>query len=701
MLKQRLKRLFFGLLGKEPEGVVVSFLTGDAELAARMAAEIRQLVPERRHFSVAVDAQSGQWVLSEVGDGNSARHVSPRYSALRRVLRPYRIGLAPVLFDGDRRYSALRRAAFRLAPRKVLAYNARLERHHLRVQTALASVLFLRGVPAHRIFLRPWWLRPWRRRAEPEVRRQIFEGRPFHPSRSRILVSTPYLPYPLSHGGAVRMYNLLRETAREFDVILFAFTEGRKEELGPLLVFCSAIVLVPTRAGGEPRWSTLRPPETHEYDSPALRRALAATCREFRPDLRQVEYTALAGLGGDVLVEHDVTFDLYAQVRRRERTFGAWWNWVRWRRFERSAVTRFRRVVVMSDKDAAMLPGAPVTVIPNGVDLDRFRPRPEAPGARLLFIGSFRHFPNVVAYRFFTEQVWPAVKARVPEASLTVVAGPDPLMYWREAAGTLAPAEHASVEVLGFVRDVAPLYVNANLVVVPTLVSAGTNLKVLEAMAMQRAVVSTPSGCAGLGLSHGESVWIADGAEEFAAGVVRLLEDRALRESIAAAARRIAEERYGWARLGAAQRALYAQLLGGGPVIRPARESDIPHLDRIQHLSPEAVVWEPDAYLGYDCRVAELDGRVVGFIVSRVTPAGEGEVLSLIVDPDLRRQGIGARLLENVMRMPCPTWFLEVRESNWPARNLYRKYGFEEVATRPKYYQDNGETAVVMRLQSC
>ena len=86
---------------------------------------------------------------------------------------------------------------------------------------------------------------------------------------------------------------------------------------------------------------------------------------------------------------------------------------------------------------------------------------------------------------------------------------------------------------LGFVADVRPLYVEANLVVVPTTVSAGTNVKVLEAMAMERAVVSTPSGCAGLGLEHGASVWVADSAEEFAAGIAELIENAQKRAQMA------------------------------------------------------------------------------------------------------------------------------------------------------------------------
>ncbi len=109
--------------------------------------------------------------------------------------------------------------------------------------------------------------------------------------------------------------------------------------------------------------------------------------------------------------------------------------------------------------------------------------------------------------------------------SLTVVCGADYLTYWRAFTDSPEPAPDPRIRLLGFVSDVRPLYVESNLVLVPTTVSAGTNVKVLEAMAMERAVISTSSGCAGLGLLHGHSVWVADSAVAFAAGVATLIND--------------------------------------------------------------------------------------------------------------------------------------------------------------------------------
>ena len=111
------------------------------------------------------------------------------------------------------------------------------------------------------------------------------------------------------------MFNLLRETAREFDVILYAFTEGGEFDAGPVLEFCSRVYLVEKPRYREPRWSTIAPPEVGEYYSPAM----LALWRAREADVAQVEYTYLASYGGDVLVEHDVTFDLYAQIRARRR----------------------------------------------------------------------------------------------------------------------------------------------------------------------------------------------------------------------------------------------------------------------------------------------------------------------------------------------------------------------------------------------
>jgi ribosomal protein S18 acetylase RimI-like enzyme/glycosyltransferase involved in cell wall biosynthesis len=652
-MKNRLKRWLFTLLGKNPEAVIVCLRSPDQALSDAMVAEIRSLEPGRK----ILEASSAE-----------------SYAQLRSRFRNVRIGLMPVMMP-------IPAAAWLLAPTKILAYNARLERHHLRL--SIASWLFLRGVALDRIFLRPFS----RETVRPTGHR-VLDGRPRNPKRKTVAVLTPYFPYPLSHGGAVRMFNLLRETAKEFDVVLYAFTEAPVTDAAPILEFCSRVFLVEKPRYREPRWSTVAPPEVGEYHSPEMLSLWKA-----RPaGVAQVEYTYLASYGGDVLVEHDVTFDLYQQIRARRNTFSAWWDWWRWRRFETSAVKTFRQIVVMSEKDADLLGTG--RIIENGVDLARFVPQSEKPGRKVLFIGSFRHFPNIEAFRYLTDQILPLA----PPVDLTVVAGPDAWLHWTHYTGTLKPAY--DFPILEFVADVRPLYNEANLVVVPTLESAGTNVKVLEAMAMQRAVISTVSGCAGIGAQHAAHILIAPSPQRFAESIGKLLDDPDVRAKIASGGRSLVERCYDWRAIGLKQRALLRELTGKPIEIRKATAADLPAIAAIQSASPEASQWTPESYLNHDCQVAMVDGRVAGFLATRKTAPGEGEILNLAVDPLIRRSGIARILMETLLASDRGDWFLEVRESNAAAVNLYKTLGFCTAGRRENYYHDPPEAAIVMRVLS-
>src|SRR5205085_8983708 len=135
---------------------------------------------------------------------------------------------------------------------------------------------------------------------------------------------------------------------------------------------------------------------------------------------------------------------------------------------------------------------------------------------------------------------------RFPDIRLRVVAGPDHEMYWRRQAGKAELKSDERLEIHGFVEDLRPLYAKATVVVVPLEVSAGTNIKVLEAMACGKAVGTTPVGCAGLDLRDGVDAAIRADWESFAAAVCDLLADGALRGQIGERARACAEERFSW-----------------------------------------------------------------------------------------------------------------------------------------------------------
>jgi glycosyltransferase involved in cell wall biosynthesis len=385
----------------------------------------------------------------------------------------------------------------------------------------------------------------------------VFPGRPAT-GRPRVLVASPYLPFPLSHGGAVRMYNLMRRAAAEFDQVLVAFTEQHAAPPAEILELFAEVVLV-RRAGSHALPFTGRPEVVEEFDSDAFRAALQQTVRKWRPSVAQLEFTQLAQYAAEcapartVLVEHDITFDLYQQLLGIEASGALRREVDLWRRFETGAWRAMDRVVTMSEKDRRTVAGAPAVALPNGVDLERFRPADGAPKERrLLFIGSFAHRPNVMAVEFFVNHVWPRLK----DVTLHIIAG-SRHEQWAVAADLTQPG----IELEGFVSDVRPAYRNATLVVAPLVASAGTNIKVLEAMAMGKAVVSTPAGVNGLDLAPGEDFVLVHTPEEMAGAIGELLSGADARARIELAARARVERDYSWDVIAAAQAALYRELI--------------------------------------------------------------------------------------------------------------------------------------------
>jgi GT2 family glycosyltransferase/glycosyltransferase involved in cell wall biosynthesis len=375
--------------------------------------------------------------------------------------------------------------------------------------------------------------------------------------KPRVLIASPYVPFPLSHGGAVRIYNLMRRAAAEFDLILVAFIEQAAAPPEELLAICAEVVLV-RRAGSHDPPYTGRPEVIEEFDSLPFRAALEQTMRKWRPGVVQLEFTQMAQYAAacapahTILVEHDITFDLQQQLlavndsgeQRRELAL--------WRKFEIAAWRNVDRVVTMSERDRRVVTGTPAVKLPNGVDLERFRPAATQPDARrLLFIGSFAHRPNVMAIEYFVNDVWP----RLRRVDLHIIAGSR-----HERFPVAADLSQSGIAVEGFVSDVRPAYERATLVIAPLVASAGTNIKVLEAMAMGKAVIATGAGVNGLDLTAGEDFVLVKTASEMAAAIEELLGDADARAKIERAARARVERDYDWDAIARMQAALFREL---------------------------------------------------------------------------------------------------------------------------------------------
>jgi glycosyltransferase involved in cell wall biosynthesis len=392
--------------------------------------------------------------------------------------------------------------------------------------------------------------------------------------RLKVLVVSPFLPYPLSHGGAVRMFNLCRALADRVDFALVAIHESRETVHYQKLREVFQVVRVVDMDEPVSRNARL-PAQVRQHQSRSLRETVAQLAGEWGPDLLQVEFTHMAEFRGGapdipaILVEHDLTFSLYGQLADSEGTEEARREYGRWLEFERRWLRDYDAVWTVSEQDrlAAIREGSQPDLtfsVPNGVDVFRFRPSDcPAPNPEILFVGSFRHLPNVLSFEKLRNEIMPRVWRVYPNAVARVVAGPDYEWFWRKLMPKGAPLDtDPRIEVHGFVEDLRPLYARAAAVVAPLEVSAGTNIKVLEAMACGKAIVTTPAGCGGLGLRDGHEALIRDDWPAFAGALCDLLSGHGLCASIGRQARLAAERRFSWSAIQDEAYRSYLQVIG-------------------------------------------------------------------------------------------------------------------------------------------
>jgi glycosyltransferase involved in cell wall biosynthesis len=243
-------------------------------------------------------------------------------------------------------------------------------------------------------------------------------------------------------------------------------------------------------------------------------------------------------------VEHMIWKRLYEVEKRRWRRALLSLEWRKMRRYEAQACARAGLTVAVSEADRTLLavgaPSADIRAIPTGVDTSYFRPNGavEAP-ATLVFTGSMDWYPNEDAIMYFMDAILPEVRREVPGVSLAVV-GRDPTDRLRVAGAA------AGVRVTGTVADVRPYVAEASVYVVPLRVGGGTRLKIFEALAMGKAVVSTRVGAEGLPIVSNRHFLQADSPADFARAVISLLKDPGRRRALGLAGRRVVEERYSW-----------------------------------------------------------------------------------------------------------------------------------------------------------
>jgi glycosyltransferase involved in cell wall biosynthesis len=380
----------------------------------------------------------------------------------------------------------------------------------------------------------------------------------------KILFLHKQILFPHDTGGKIRALNVLRHLARWHEVTyLCNLRRGEERYLPEMRALNLRVEAVPGEAaprGGARFYAGIaanllsdRPFSIARNYDRAVRRRLARLLAEDHYDVLICDCPQMAlharGLRADanILFQHNVE----AQILRRHaesstgRLKSAYMRsqWRRMERFERDCGRWFDAVIAVSepDRDAFRRDyGWPdVYAIDTAVDTEFFpQAGPPADPNGVLFLGSLDWLPNEDGLKFFAGQVWPAVRAARPDAVFRIV-GRNP------SPGVRALADRPGIELVGGVPDVRPHLAKAAVVVVPLLVGGGTRLKIFEAMASGRAVVSTTVGAEGLPVVHGKHFLRADKSEAFAEAVVRLLDDTGYRDRLAGDACRLVHGRFG------------------------------------------------------------------------------------------------------------------------------------------------------------
>ncbi len=391
---------------------------------------------------------------------------------------------------------------------------------------------------------------------------------------ARVLMVTSRLPWPPTEGHQLRSWHLLRAIARKHRVTLLSCLRPEDAEAasGELPAAVNRLAFHHLR---QDRISTAMqlasgiggrlPFVVHRYAGAELRSKVAELTRD--ADLVHFDMLPLMACADRVPAGVPVVYNAHNiehvllrtrgdnESRPLHRAFLR--NQVdRLARFEADASRRADLVLACSEQDRAQLVelGARAAItVPNGVDLGDNRPGTGSEDGSLVFVGQMGWFPNRDGVEWFLSDVLPRVLSRKPDLRFTLVGKAQGLR--------VPPGIAANVDVTGFVDDLRPLVQRASVYVVPLRMGSGTRLKVLEAMAFGKAIVTTSIGSEGIDLEEGVHAEFANDAQSFADRILALLDDPAHRAALGREARKLAEARYGWDAIGDAMLPHYDRLL--------------------------------------------------------------------------------------------------------------------------------------------
>ncbi len=403
----------------------------------------------------------------------------------------------------------------------------------------------------------------------------------------RILYLTLKVPFPPTDGHRIHLWSSLRALAEEgHEVILVSFA-GPNENgvaMAPLRSLCKAVDLIPwVQSTYESRdyLKRLRAlPSARPYAAlQSLSADFAACvqrhleCQVFDAVICDEIFTvpslppelSVPVLVDTIHVAHGLLERYLSYVRNPLKRLYIWTEYQKMRRWEADICSQVSIVGACSEAERAIFerlcPGARVVLIPNVVDVDNYRPSPETESAALLYSGVMDWYPNQDAVEFFASEILPRIRKLVPQVKFRVAGRSASAGTRRRFTGI------PGIEFAGTVPDMRAVIARATVCVVPLRIGSGTRLKILEAAAMAKPIVSTRVGAEGLEFVDGREIVLADEPEAFARAVADLLMDNLRRQKLGQAARRRVERQYSLKSLRAAMHQAMEELRKRMPAV--------------------------------------------------------------------------------------------------------------------------------------
>lgn len=399
----------------------------------------------------------------------------------------------------------------------------------------------------------------------------------------RILFICSSLPYPPNGGGEIRLFNLIKRLSQRHAIEAIAIDHGsvRSDDIDQLKKYCSNVYVAPSDKRPKLlRWIRVgarlfkgEPFLTKYVVSSDLETVINRVTRDRVYDVVHFENSNMARnlrflhahqKAKTILSMQNITsiqfyrmFTAEKMLRKKIKYFLTWFPMLSW---EPMIAKKFDKIVTVSEVDKIILqalqPGLDISVVPNGIDTTvchssitgKLREK------NILIVGAMDYEPNVDAVMYFYEEIFPVIRKKMPECTLTIVGRNAPLDIQR-----LRSDRQVIVE--ANVKELAPYYERALVSAVALRSGGGTRLKILESMAFGTPVVSTSIGCEGLEVKNGHDILVADNPTDFANSVLEIMTSPALWGTISAKARKLVEERYDWDQISISLEHIYDELV--------------------------------------------------------------------------------------------------------------------------------------------